>query len=190
MQCSPSQHSPATTLIDSCVNLNTTRKSAFLPTESSTQCSFDKYSLDMYLFICIFPDYVDNLLTMLIILIVGLCERGNASVDVCLNGPRTLILPKVSPCKYCGAYRFYRESNSICCSKGEICLAESSLPPYLVDLITSVDVKSKEFQNMIRTYNNHFAFTSIACPVMKNINIEIKVFTQSEYRRAGPLLSK
>ncbi|GAA0166267.1 hypothetical protein LIER_40160 [Lithospermum erythrorhizon] len=73
----------------------------------------------------------------------------------------TIILPKVPPCKHCGAYRFYRETNQICCSKGEIRLAESELHPYLVSLITGTDAKSKEFQNMIRTYNNHFAFTSI-----------------------------
>ncbi|GAA0175778.1 hypothetical protein LIER_28889 [Lithospermum erythrorhizon] len=40
-------------------------------------------------------------------------------------------------------------------------LAESTLPLYLVQLITGVDAKLREFQNMIRTYNNHFAFTSI-----------------------------
>ncbi|GAA0153124.1 hypothetical protein LIER_11438 [Lithospermum erythrorhizon] len=80
----------------------------------------------------------------------------------------TLILPKVPPCKYCGAYRFYREPDSICCSNGQICLAESTLPQYLVDLITGIDPKSKEFQNMIRTYNNHFAFTSIGMSCDEN----------------------
>ncbi|GAA0152381.1 hypothetical protein LIER_43172 [Lithospermum erythrorhizon] len=74
---------------------------------------------------------------------------------------RTIILPKVSPCKYCGAYKFFRETDCICCSKGEITLAESILPSYLVSLITGTDSKSREFQNMIPTYNNHFAFTSI-----------------------------
>ncbi|GAA0175869.1 hypothetical protein LIER_28965 [Lithospermum erythrorhizon] len=73
----------------------------------------------------------------------------------------TIFLPKVPSCKHCGAYRFYRESDHICCSRGEITLAESELPPYLVSLITGTSAKSKEFQNMIRTYNNHFAFTSI-----------------------------
>ncbi|GAA0172154.1 hypothetical protein LIER_43921 [Lithospermum erythrorhizon] len=73
----------------------------------------------------------------------------------------TIIRPKVPPCKYYGAYRFYKGTNKICCSKGEIRLAESELHPYLVSLITDTDAKSKEFQNMIKTYNNHFPFTSI-----------------------------
>ncbi|GAA0145226.1 hypothetical protein LIER_05470 [Lithospermum erythrorhizon] len=40
-------------------------------------------------------------------------------------------------------------------------LTESILPEYLVQLITGTDERSKEFQNMIQTYNNHFAFTTI-----------------------------
>ncbi|GAA0141748.1 hypothetical protein LIER_35451 [Lithospermum erythrorhizon] len=35
------------------------------------------------------------------------------------------------------------------------------LRPITVQLITGTDTRCKEFQNMIRTYNNHFAFTSI-----------------------------
>ncbi|GAA0158473.1 hypothetical protein LIER_38660 [Lithospermum erythrorhizon] len=66
-----------------------------------------------------------------------------------------------SPGKYYESYKFYRKTDFIYCSKGEIVLAESILPPYLVLLITGTYRKSKEIQNMIRTYNNHFAFTSI-----------------------------
>ncbi|GAA0167896.1 hypothetical protein LIER_22734 [Lithospermum erythrorhizon] len=96
-----------------------------------------------------------------VILAVPIIGKPNTNVDITQEDARTLILPKVPPCKYCGAYRFYRETNYICCSKGEIALAESILPPYLVLLITGTDPKSKEFQSMIRTYNNHFVFTSI-----------------------------
>ncbi|GAA0162829.1 hypothetical protein LIER_18840 [Lithospermum erythrorhizon] len=73
----------------------------------------------------------------------------------------TIILSKIPSCKHCGSYKFYRKIDQICCSRGEITLAEFKLPPYLVSLSTGTDAKSKEFHNMIRTYNNHFAFTSI-----------------------------
>ncbi|GAA0165206.1 hypothetical protein LIER_43707 [Lithospermum erythrorhizon] len=62
---------------------------------------------------------------------------------------------------HCGAYKFYRETTQFRFSGGEISLVEYVLPEYLVQLITRNDAKSKRFQNMIRTYNNHFAFTSI-----------------------------
>ncbi|GAA0174231.1 hypothetical protein LIER_27670 [Lithospermum erythrorhizon] len=96
-----------------------------------------------------------------VILAVPIIGKANTNVDITQEDVRILILPKVPPCKYCGAYKFYRETDYICCSKGEIVLAESILPPYLVLLITRTDPKSKEFQSMIKTYNNHFAFTSI-----------------------------
>ncbi|GAA0160852.1 hypothetical protein LIER_17309 [Lithospermum erythrorhizon] len=93
---------------------------------------------------------------------VPIRERTDTFVNINeYTDARTIILPKVPPCKYCGAYKFFKETDHMCCSKGEISLAESILPSYLVSLITRTDSKSKEFQNMIRTYNNHFAFTSI-----------------------------
>ncbi|GAA0175626.1 hypothetical protein LIER_41949 [Lithospermum erythrorhizon] len=52
----------------------------------------------------------------------------------------TIILPKVPSCKHCGAYRFYRETDQICCSRGEITLAESELPPYLFDCHINVEI--------------------------------------------------
>ncbi|GAA0165809.1 hypothetical protein LIER_40060 [Lithospermum erythrorhizon] len=88
-------------------------------------------------------------------------ERTFETVNNNPCDPRTLILPKVFPCKYCGAYKFYRETDRMCCAGGQIVLTESILPEHLVQLITSIDERSKEFQNMIRTYNNYFAFTTI-----------------------------
>ncbi|GAA0167936.1 hypothetical protein LIER_22770 [Lithospermum erythrorhizon] len=72
-----------------------------------------------------------------------------------------LILPKVSPCKYCGAHKFYKETERFCCSGGELILSQAILPEYIVKLFTGTDQRSKEFCNMIRTYNNHFAYTFI-----------------------------
>ncbi|GAA0146280.1 hypothetical protein LIER_06273 [Lithospermum erythrorhizon] len=141
MQCPPSHNLSSATSISSYVDLNNTREYSFISSEPSIQVQLES--------------------TLGHSQRVPLSERRNASVEVPLNDPRTLILPKVPPCKYSGAYKFYRESDSFCCSKGQICLAKSTLPPYLVHLITGVDAKSKEFHNMIRTYNNHFAFTSI-----------------------------
>ncbi|KAG9144083.1 hypothetical protein Leryth_013734, partial [Lithospermum erythrorhizon] len=80
---------------------------------------------------------------------------------------RTLIT-KVLMRKYYGAYKFYRDSELFCHSKGEIILVESILPDYIVWLITSTDTQAKNFQNMIRTYNNHFAFTSIGISCDEN----------------------
>ncbi|GAA0160149.1 hypothetical protein LIER_16768 [Lithospermum erythrorhizon] len=74
---------------------------------------------------------------------------------------RMLIFPKVSPCKYCGAHKFYKETERFCCSGGEVMLSQTILPEYAVKLLTGTDQRSKEFRNMIRTYNNHFAYTSI-----------------------------
>ncbi|GAA0158770.1 hypothetical protein LIER_15713 [Lithospermum erythrorhizon] len=52
--------------------------------------------------------------------------KMNQNVEITTFDARTLILPKVPPCKYCGAHRFYKETDFICCSKGEIVLAESN----------------------------------------------------------------
>ncbi|GAA0142813.1 hypothetical protein LIER_03629 [Lithospermum erythrorhizon] len=66
-------------------------------------------------------------------------ERTFETVNNNSCDPRTLILPKVSPCKYCGAYKFYRDTDRMCCAGGQIVLAESILPEYLVQLITGTD---------------------------------------------------
>ncbi|GAA0157575.1 hypothetical protein LIER_14815 [Lithospermum erythrorhizon] len=63
---------------------------------------------------------------------VSASERMNQSVNITSVDARTLILPKVPPCKYCGAFKFYRETKFMCCSKGTIVLAELVLPKYLV----------------------------------------------------------
>ncbi|GAA0159826.1 hypothetical protein LIER_16523 [Lithospermum erythrorhizon] len=49
---------------------------------------------------------------------------------------RLLILPPVAPCKYCGAFKFYKETERFCYSTGEIHLVEIKLPEYIVHLIT------------------------------------------------------
>ncbi|GAA0154736.1 hypothetical protein LIER_43289 [Lithospermum erythrorhizon] len=48
-----------------------------------------------------------------------------SSINARSTDERTVVLPKVPPCRHCGAYKFYKESEFFCCSKGDITLAES-----------------------------------------------------------------
>ncbi|GAA0184574.1 hypothetical protein LIER_31862 [Lithospermum erythrorhizon] len=84
-------------------------------------------------------------------------EYLNASASVSTQVRRTkiikhtyedqqmLVLPKVPPCKHCGAHKFYKETPRFCCSGGEVILAETELPSYIVHLFTGTDEKSKRF---------------------------------------------
>ncbi|GAA0175777.1 hypothetical protein LIER_28888 [Lithospermum erythrorhizon] len=69
MQCLSSQNLSSTASISSCADLNNTKKYSFISVEPSTQ-----------------------LQEMTIV-------NSQIGIDVPLNDPRTLILPKVSPCK-------------------------------------------------------------------------------------------
>ncbi|KAL6579383.1 hypothetical protein OROMI_009599 [Orobanche minor] len=75
---------------------------------------------------------------------------------------RLLILPRVPACRYCAAYKFYRETAHFCCSAGQVSLTPIVLPQYLVSLLTGDDDDPRDFRNMIHTYNNHFAFSSMS----------------------------
>lgn len=85
-----------------------------------------------------------------------------ASSNHTKNDPRMLILPNVPSCVYCGALKFYRETINFCCSAGQVSLASVVLPKYLVELLTLNDEASKDFHIMIRTYNNHFAYSTMS----------------------------
>ncbi|GAA0160483.1 hypothetical protein LIER_17027 [Lithospermum erythrorhizon] len=79
-----------------------------------------------------------------------------------LHDKRLLVLPKVPPCKYCGVYKFYRETAHFCCSAGQVSLASTVLPECLTSLLTGTSDDSKDFQTMICTYNNHLAYISMS----------------------------
>nr|KAJ0210749.1 hypothetical protein LSAT_V11C400209270 [Lactuca sativa] len=70
------------------------------------------------------------------------------------------ILPDVLCCSYCGAMKFYSETSNFCCLEGRIVLSTNELPSMMHNLLTSTSDLSKSFRTYIRTYNNHFAFTS------------------------------
>ncbi|KAG9154543.1 hypothetical protein Leryth_015002, partial [Lithospermum erythrorhizon] len=87
MQCSPCQSSSAASSISSYVDIGTTEESSFMSGEPCTQIKLESTTGHSY--------------------IAPVRRRINTDVDIPLSDPRTLILPKVPPCKYCGAYRFY-----------------------------------------------------------------------------------
>lgn len=70
------------------------------------------------------------------------------------------ILPDVLCCSYCGAMKFYSETSNFCCLEGRIVLSTNELPSMMQNLLTSTSDLAKSFRTYIRTYNNHFAFTS------------------------------
>ncbi|KAL4590785.1 hypothetical protein LXL04_003728 [Taraxacum kok-saghyz] len=70
-------------------------------------------------------------------------------------------LPQVKSCTYCGAVKFYSETSNFCCLEGQIVLSNNELPLVMRDLLTSTSKEAKLFRTSIRTYNNHFAFTSL-----------------------------
>src|SRR6185436_7006598 len=66
-------------------------------------------------------------------------------------------------CKYCLALRWEGEPEGLCCSKGQIQLAQLKSPPEILELLlTGEDPDTnKPFIDQIRAYNQIFAFTSI-----------------------------
>nr|KAJ0205166.1 hypothetical protein LSAT_V11C500246540 [Lactuca sativa] len=70
------------------------------------------------------------------------------------------ILPEVVCCSYCNAMKFYSETSTFCCL-GRIVLSNNGL------LLVMQEAKS--FRTYIRTYNNHFAFTSFGVIADKNL---------------------
>ncbi|KAK4478994.1 hypothetical protein RD792_014502 [Penstemon davidsonii] len=72
------------------------------------------------------------------------------------------MLPPEPLCKYCGAFRFSRETAGFCCAGGQVWLAKTVPCPILWFLFTdAISEVACEFRRRVRTYNNAFAFTSI-----------------------------
>ena len=67
-------------------------------------------------------------------------------------------------CSNCGAFKFEKETDSLCCSKGNVKLDE--FPPvqaFLQHLYQGIDSNSKHFLANIRKYNSVFQMTSFGC---------------------------
>ena len=67
-------------------------------------------------------------------------------------------------CSDCGALKFEKETNSVCCSKGKVQLdAFPQLQPFLQHLYEGIDSDGKHFLTNIRKYNSAFQMTSFGC---------------------------
>ena len=67
-------------------------------------------------------------------------------------------------CSNCGAFKFEKETDSLCCSKGNVKLDE--FPPvqaFLQHLYEGIDSNGKHFLANIRKYNSVFQMTSFGC---------------------------
>ena len=73
--------------------------------------------------------------------------------------PKKLKAPTI--CEYCFAKLFSHETRNFCCSKGEITLVTNNIPLELYNLYTLQTSESLQFRNLIRSYNNSLAFTSM-----------------------------
>ena len=64
-------------------------------------------------------------------------------------------------CSNCSALKFKKETNSLCCSKGIVKLAEfPQLQPFLQHIYEGTDSNSKHFLANIHKYNCIFQMTS------------------------------
>ena len=67
-------------------------------------------------------------------------------------------------CSNCGALKFEKETDSLCCSKGKVQLDVFPQPqPFLQHLYEGVDSNGKHFLANIRKYNSAFQMTSFGC---------------------------
>ena len=67
-------------------------------------------------------------------------------------------------CSNCGALKFSMETESLCCSKGNVQLDAFPQPPvFLQHLYEGVDSNGKHFKTNIRKYNCAFQMTSFGC---------------------------
>ena len=67
-------------------------------------------------------------------------------------------------CCNCGALKFAKETESFCCSKGDVRLDEfPQLQPFLKHLYEGIDSNGKHFLTNIRKYNSVFQMTSFGC---------------------------
>ena len=66
-------------------------------------------------------------------------------------------------CEYCGAYKFKRETSSLCCLNGKVELAPfPTPPPVLMDLWYGETHADKVFQQNCRSINNAVSLSSLA----------------------------
>ncbi|CAI9298597.1 unnamed protein product [Lactuca saligna] len=79
------------------------------------------------------------------------------------------ILPQVVCCCHCDAVKFHTETSKFCCLEGRIVLFSNELPLVMHDLLTSTSEEARVFRTYIRTYNNHFSFTSFGVTADKNL---------------------
>ena len=67
-------------------------------------------------------------------------------------------------CQHCDALKFDKETETFCCSKGNVQLEESpQLQPFLEHLYEGIDSSGKHFLTNIRKYNTVFQLTSFGC---------------------------
>ena len=67
-------------------------------------------------------------------------------------------------CSHCGALKYAKETESLCCSKGNVKLDAFPQPqPFLQHLYEGVDSDGKHFLTNIRKYNCAFQMTSFSC---------------------------
>ena len=67
-------------------------------------------------------------------------------------------------CQKCGALKFNKETEGLCCSKGNVKLdAFPQLQPFLQHLYEGTDSEGKHFLTNIRKYNCAFQMTSFGC---------------------------
>ena len=66
-------------------------------------------------------------------------------------------------CEYCGAYKFKRETSSLCCLNGKVVLPPFPTPPsVLMDLCYGETHAAKVFQQNCRSINNAVSLSSLA----------------------------
>ena len=67
-------------------------------------------------------------------------------------------------CSNCGALKFNKETDGLCCSKGEVQLDQFPQPhPFLQHLYEDINSNSKHFLANIHKYNSVFQMTSFGC---------------------------
>ncbi|XP_071913922.1 uncharacterized protein [Coffea arabica] len=86
------------------------------------------------------------------------CKTGRALLDIIPD--KADILPRQLDCPHCGAKKFFSETAYFCCQDGEVILAQNKIPDIFKELLTSSSQEAQSFRALIRTYNNHFGFTS------------------------------
>ena len=96
------------------------------------------------------------------------CKTGRALLDIIPD--KADILPTQLDCPHCGAKKFFSETAYFCCQDGEVVLAQNKIPDIFKELLTSSSQEAQSFRTLIRTYNNHFGFTSFGVKADQNLS--------------------